>query len=165
MGKARLMIQNRLRPVATFGGRPIHAMLVPFPIVCFTGTLVTDLVYWSTNEVFWLNCSDWLLAAGLIFAAFAVVAGVIDFAGSRAVRTTSASWLHGLGNLVAVALAFLNVLVHSRDGYTAVVPEGLILSALVVLILLFTSWMGWTMVYRNNPGHRQNSTPKSGAWS
>jgi uncharacterized membrane protein len=37
-------------------------------------------------------------------------------------------------------LSLLNAFVHSRDGYTAVVPTGLTLSALVVAILLFTAW-------------------------
>jgi uncharacterized membrane protein len=36
-------------------------------------------------------------------------------------------------------LAFVNAFVHSRDGYTAVVPDGLILSILVVVILIFTT--------------------------
>jgi uncharacterized membrane protein len=42
--------------------------------------------------------------------------------------------------------------VHSRDGYTAVVPTGLILSGVVVLILMVTAWMGWEMVYRDRVG-------------
>jgi uncharacterized membrane protein len=33
-----------------------------------------------------------------------------------------------------------------------VVPTGVILSAIVVLILLFTGWMGWSMVYRYRVG-------------
>jgi len=45
-----------------------------------------------------------------------------------------------------------NIFVHSRDAYTSVVPAGLILSALAVLILLVTGWMGWEMVYRHRVG-------------
>src|SRR4051794_10158368 len=29
---------------AKIGGHPIHPMLIPFPIVCFIGVLVTDIV-------------------------------------------------------------------------------------------------------------------------
>lgn len=32
------------------------------------------------------------------------------------------------------------------------VPTGLILSLIVVLILLFTGWKGWEMVYRHRVG-------------
>ena len=57
-----------------------------------------------------------------------------------------------LGNLLVMALSLVNVFVHSRDGYTAVVPTGLILSGIVVLILMFTGWMDWSMVYHHRVG-------------
>jgi uncharacterized membrane protein len=44
------------------------------------------------------------------------------------------------------------MLVHTRDAWTSVFPWGLVLSAAVVLILLFTGWMGWSMVYRRGVG-------------
>jgi uncharacterized membrane protein len=49
-----------------------------------------------------------------------------------------------------LVLSIFNVLIHSRDAYTSVVPAGLLLSALVVLILSITGWNGWSMVYRHN---------------
>jgi uncharacterized membrane protein len=42
--------------------------------------------------------------------------------------------------------------VHTHDAWTAVMPWGLTLSAVVVAILLFTGWMGWSMVYRHRVG-------------
>jgi uncharacterized membrane protein len=127
-------------------------MLVPFPIVCFIGTFVTDLAYWKTANVIWETFSVWLLAAGLVVAGFAVLAGLIDFLGSRQIRALKSSWPHVLGNTAALILSLLNAFIHSRDGYTAVVPTGLILSAVVVVILLFTGWMGRDMVYRQHAG-------------
>jgi uncharacterized membrane protein len=44
------------------------------------------------------------------------------------------------------------VFVHTRDGWTSVYPTGLLLSAIVVLILPFTGWLGWSMVYRHGVG-------------
>jgi uncharacterized membrane protein len=49
-------------------------------------------------------------------------------------------------------LSVFNVLIHSRDAWTSVVPTGLILSAAVVFILLFTGWIGRSMVYRHRLG-------------
>ena len=50
-------------------------------------------------------------------------------------------------------LALINAFVHSRDGYTAVVPTGLILSVLVVAILLCaTAWTGREAVYSHRVG-------------
>lgn len=146
------MNDDNPRSTASICGRPIHAMLVPFPIACFVGAFVTDLVYWNDPVMLWETFSIWLLTAGLIVAAFAVLFGLIDFIGSRRIRNLRLAWLHGIGNGVAMILAIINAFVHSRDGYTAVVPTGLILSGLVVLILLVTGWMGQSMVYRHRVG-------------
>lgn len=39
------MPDAHLIPRLTIAGVPMHAMLVPFPITCFTGALVTDIAY------------------------------------------------------------------------------------------------------------------------
>jgi uncharacterized membrane protein len=127
-------------------------MLVPVPIVCFVGTLLTDIAYWRTANMQWANMSVWLLTAGLVVAVFAVIAGLIDFFSERRIRALGAAWIHVLGNALALILSIINAFVHSRDAYTSVVPTGLVLSALVVLILIVTGWNGWTMVYRHGVG-------------
>jgi uncharacterized membrane protein len=134
-------------------------MLVPIPMVCFVGTLITDIVYWRTASMMWANMSAWLLVIGLIVSVFAAAAGLIDFFGDRRIRELRAAWIHGLGNSAALVLSIFNALIHSRDAYTSVVPTGLILSALVVAILLVTGWNGWTMVYRHGVGVRQEESP------
>jgi len=142
------------RSTARIGGHPIHPMLVPIPIACFVGTLVTDLVYWKTAAIMWADMSAWLLTIGLVASIFVVLAGLIDFLGDRRVRALRPAWIHGLGNALVVVLSIFNAFVHSRDAYTSVVPTGLILSAIVVLILLVTGWNGWAMVYRHGVGVR-----------
>jgi uncharacterized membrane protein len=37
----------------------------------------------------------------------------------------------------------VNAFVHSRDGWVAVVPQGLTLSVIVVLLMLLATWFGW----------------------
>jgi uncharacterized membrane protein len=140
------------RPIASVVAHPIHPMLVPFPIACFFGAFVTDLVYWHTAAVQWETFSVWLLSAGMVIAGFAVLAGLIDVIGNKHIRALRPAWFHVLANAVALTLALINAFVHSRDGYTAVVPTGLILSTLVVLILMFNAWTGWSMVYRHGVG-------------
>jgi uncharacterized membrane protein len=131
-------------------GQPIHRILVPFPIACFTGALVTDIVYWQTADIMWETFSDWLITVGLIMAGFAIIAFVIDVLGGKRIRTLA--WPHAVGYPLAFLLSLLNVFVHSRDGYTAVVPTGLTLSAAVVVILLFTGWAGSALVHRHRVG-------------
>jgi uncharacterized membrane protein len=139
----------------SFGGRPLHAMLVPIPIVCFVATLITDIVYWRTAAMLWADMSAWLLLVGLIVSLFAAPAGMIDFFGDPRIRELRAAWIHGLGNVAALILSIFNCLIHTRDAYTSVVPTGLILSTLVVVILLVTGWNGWALVYRHGVGVRQ----------
>jgi uncharacterized membrane protein len=146
------MYTENPRSTVSIGGLPLHAMLVPFPIVCFFGTFATDIAYWQTANVIWETFSVWLLAAGLVMGGFALLAGLIDFLGSRQIREMSSSWQHAIGNIFALILSLVNVFIHSRDGYTAVVPLGLVLSATVVIILLVTGWMGRDMVYRQRVG-------------
>jgi uncharacterized membrane protein len=131
-----------------FGGEAIGPTLVSFSIAYFTAALVTDLAYWQTAAVLWETFSDWLITAGLVMAGFAAIVFMIDFV--RGKWSPTLTWPHAVGYVLAVLLSLLNILVHSRDGYTAVVPTGLTLSALVVAILLITSWVG-----RATIAHRQ----------
>jgi uncharacterized membrane protein len=147
-------VTARADPASTarIASHPIHPMLVPFPIVCFVGTLVTDVAYWKTAEMMWADFSAWLLFAGLVMGVLAAVAGLVDFLSNRLIRALAPAWLHLAGNAVVLVLAFFNALVHSRDAWTSVVPAGLVLSALTVILMLFTGWMGRAMVYRHRVG-------------
>jgi uncharacterized membrane protein len=127
-------------------------MLVPFPIVCFIGALVTDIVYALTAEMMWTDVSAWLLLVGLIMGGLAAIAGLIDFLSNRLIRAQRPAWPHMLGNVLVLVLAFFNNMVHTRDAWTSVMPTGLILSILTVLILPVTGWLGWSMVYRHRVG-------------
>jgi uncharacterized membrane protein len=153
------MLSANPRSTLSLGGRPLHAMLVPIPIVCFVATLITDIVYWQSAAMLWANMSAWLLFVGLIVSLFAASAGMIDFFGDPRIRELRAAWIHGIGNVTALVLSIFNCLIHTRDAYTSVVPAGLILSALVVVILLVTGWNGWALVYRHGVGVRQTEQP------
>ncbi len=145
---------DRLHPPATakVSGHPIHAFFVPFPIVCFTLTLLTDIAFWQSGTVMWQNFSSWLLLTGLVMGGLAALAGAVDLLASRRVRATRAAWPHAIGNVIVLSLALLNSLVHAGDGWTGVVPWGLALSAITVLLMFVTVWLGRSMVYRHAIG-------------
>jgi uncharacterized membrane protein len=131
-------------------GRPLHKMLVAFSAAYFAGALVTDLVYWQMPAVMWERFSIWLITAGLVVAGFAVVAYVIDFlAGGQIDRPALP---RAVGYALAVLLSLVNAFVHSRDGYTAVVPAGLTLSGLVIVVLLVAARVGMTLANRTRVG-------------
>jgi uncharacterized membrane protein len=139
---------DRLGSPAIVDRHPLHPFLVPFPIVCFAGTLLTDLAYWRTADMLWADFSTWLVTVGVIMGYLAAIAGLIDFLRNRLIRFLPPTWPHVIGNVVLLALATLNMLVHTHDAWTSVVPWGLVLSAAVVLVMLFTGWMGFSMVHR-----------------
>jgi uncharacterized membrane protein len=136
-----------LRSRATPRGQPIHKMLVSFSAAYFTGALVTDFVYWQMPDVMWERFSIWLIIAGLVLAGFATVAYVIDLVTHRQIDRPTLPRM--VGYVIAVLLSLINAFVHSRDGYTAVVPLGLTLSGLVVIVLLLTVRVGTALANRS----------------
>jgi uncharacterized membrane protein len=92
------------QPIAVTARTPIHRMLVPFSVAYLTAAFVTDLAYWRTAEVLWERFSVWLIAAGLVIAAFTAIAAVIDLT----FRKQRADWIRVFGFALAVLVSLLN---------------------------------------------------------
>ncbi len=133
---AETVARRPVRPIAIVR-HPIYAMVLPIPIVCFIGGLLTDIAYLNSGgNLIWLNFSAWLLAAGLLFGAVAGIVILID-----AIRGVgSPGWLAFLILLAAWIVELVNSFVHARDGWTAVAGTGLILS-IVGAALLIAGWL------------------------
>lgn len=142
------------RSTAQVFGHPLHAMIVPVPIVCFIGALLTDLAYYNSANVQWSNFSIWLITAGLVGAGLAALTGIIDYIGDRRVRAARPATPHMIINLSVFVIELFNAFVHSRDGWTAVVPTGLTLSVISVLLLAVSAWLGGSLVYKYGVGVR-----------
>jgi uncharacterized membrane protein len=125
---------------AAIAGHPLHAMLSSATATCFVGALFTDIAYWRSASMQWANFSAWLLAIGLVLAFFAAILGIADFFGRRSIRRGGSAWFHAIGGALLLVLEIFNALVHSRDGWTSVVPAGLVLSAAGVVLLCLISW-------------------------
>src|ERR1044071_2583425 len=93
---------------ANFLGHPIHPMLVLFPVAFFTAALLCDIGFWSSGNALFATASLWLLGAGLIAAALAALAGLIDFLGDQRIRDLSDAWHHAIGNVLAVLISSAN---------------------------------------------------------
>lgn len=114
---------------------PMQSLFVPFPFVCFTLALATDIAFWQSGNLMWQNFSAWLLFAGLMLGSLATLAGFMDLLRPRT-RPLRPPLLSALLYLIILGLAFANSLVHAGDGWTAVVPYGLMLSAVTVILCL-----------------------------
>lgn len=103
-----------------------------FPVACLSLVSLTDLVYSQTSNLMWLHFSEWLLLVGTTFAVIALALRAVR----HLMRHLRLSWPVGLLKLIVIAIAIVNNLVHTADGWTAVVPWGLALSLATVLAML-----------------------------
>jgi uncharacterized membrane protein len=126
-------------------------MLIPFPIVCFVGTLVTDIVYSRNLDDGWATASHWLLGIGLATAALAAVAGLTDYLGDNRIRGMGDALKHMLANVAAVVLEAVNLVLRLGNN-DFIASTGIWISAVVVLMLLYSGWKGGNLVYRHGIG-------------
>jgi len=118
---------------------PLQSLFVPFPLVCFTLTLAADFAYWqSGGNLIWLAFASWLLFAGLVFGAIGLLAGMIDVL-RRRTRPLRPGFMAILLYIATLLLAFVNSLVHARDGWTAVIPFGLAISAATFVLAVLAA--------------------------
>jgi uncharacterized membrane protein len=146
------MATDNPRSTARLFGHPIHPMLVSFPIAFFVAALACDFTYWSTRNSDWAAAATWLLGAGLVTAAVAAIAGLIDFLGEPRIRALNDAWLHMIGNVLLVVIQLFNFYEHYAFGADAVVPIGVSLSVVAVAVLLFNGWKGWTLIQTHHVG-------------
>jgi uncharacterized membrane protein len=141
------------RSTATLAGHPLHPMLIPFPIVCFIGALISDILFASTRDSDWSGGSVWLLGAGLLTGVAAALAGFIDYRGDARIRRIGQARRHMVINSGVMLLEAINFVLRFGEGPPAV-HSGLWLSLLSVALLAYSGWLGGELVYRHGVGVR-----------
>ena len=131
------------RAPISLSSQPVYAFLVQFPAVCFSGAWVSDIAYAQTVNYLWETFSIWLLTAGCIFAGLTGIAGLVIYLRDRSVRAAHLAGPYAIICLLVLVLSIFNAFIHSRDGYTAVVPTGLALSSIVVVLMVAATCIGW----------------------
>jgi uncharacterized membrane protein len=120
----------------------IHRDFILAGAVLLIAAFATDCFYYTTALWQWSNFSAWLITAGLIVTLVAVILLIIDFVMRRASRLNIGSFILVIA---AALLSLLNAFVHSRDAWTSVVPQGILLSALSTILLLIAGARGWSL--------------------
>jgi uncharacterized membrane protein len=128
----------------------LHPGLVAAGAALLVAAFVTDILYWQTLSDQWETFSVWLLTGGLVLAALAGLALLLDVALRR---LGAMAWWRFAGLVAAALLSLLNAFVHSRDAYVAVMPQGLELSVVVTALLFAVGRRGWSLgaVPSSNP--------------
>lgn len=116
----------------------LYRRTIPLPVVAFGAAVLTDWSYSKSANLMWSDWSDWLLLFGLVTcgAALMILAlGVRDRAGA------DGKWLPLLVLLAAFVIEIVNFMIHMRDGWTAVVPTGMILTLVGAALTLVAAWL------------------------
>ena len=121
---------------------PLHRGFTGAGGVLLIAAFGTDYIYYTTALWQWANFSAWLITAGLIVTLVAALLLLIDFVTGRANRLNTGSFV-----LVGTAalLSLVNAFVHSRDAWSSVVPQGILLSAVSAILLLIAGARGWSL--------------------
>jgi uncharacterized membrane protein len=133
-----------MRTPANIAGHPIHPMLVTLPIGLWVFSFVCDLVFvFGNGTVQWNIVALYTMGAGIVGALLAAIPGLIDLL-SLPSEPRKTALLHMGINLTIVAIYVVNFwLRQSTPAATGLVW----LSALTVLMLLVSGWLGGKMVY------------------
>jgi len=133
------------------GVRALHPFFISLGGAFLIAAFFTDYMYSSNSLMQWANFSAWLITGGLVFALVSAVVLVIEVALGRA---GPLRWLDFSLLAAAAVLSIINVLVHTRDAWTSVVPTGMLLSAIVAILLVIIGFRGWTVaaIPIANPG-------------
>jgi len=128
-------------------GHPIHAMSVAFPIALTFCVLGADVFYWWTGDAFWARAGLWAAGTGFFFGMLAGFSGTAELLLVRGIRARAPAWTHFI-----IAVTLLSILGanwgHRMQGYEeAVLPYGLLLSALSMIVASATGRHGGKLVF------------------
>lgn len=116
--------------------RPLHGIILAFPISLFSASLATDIAYLRTAEIQWTNFSAWLIVGALVFGGLAMAWGLVSWFLGRG-RPGGKMRLSYLGAVALMwILGLINAFKHSQDAWSSVGAFGLTLSILCTVLAL-----------------------------
>lgn len=118
---------------------PLHAIFLAGTVPLFLGALLNDLAYFYTYQIQWSNFASWLIAGGELFCGIALLFALVALL--RARRKAGRPLVYFLALLATWVLGLVNAFQHAKDAW-AVMPAGLVLSAIVFVLICVSAWMG-----------------------
>ena len=140
-----------MRTPASIAGHPIHPMLVPIAIGCFLFSFAADLICLATgNTEPWNLLAYYTMLGGIVGALAAAAPGLVDLLSLPPGPIKRTALTHMAINLAVVAIYIANAWI--RSGKPADLGTPMVLSAITILMLLVSGWLGGKMVYEAGVG-------------
>ena len=118
---------------------PLHAILLAGSVPLFLGALLSDIAYSESYQIQWSNFASWLIAGGLLFSGLALLFALVNL--MRTQHKSGRPLVYFVSLLATWVLGLVNAFQHAKDAW-AVMPAGLILSAIVFLLICMAAWAG-----------------------
>ena len=140
-----------MRTPASIAGHPIHPMLVPIAIGGFVISFAADLIFLGGGDpAVWRPLAYYTMLAGILGALAAAVPGLIDLLSLPPGAIKKTALTHMGVNLLVVAIYICNAWIRHGNPQDLKLP--IILSAVTVLMLLFSGWLGGKLVFEGGVG-------------
>jgi uncharacterized membrane protein len=142
---------------------PLHPMLVHLPVALWPLSLVSDILYMSTDDVFFARASFYLIGVGILVALLAAATGAAELIDvPRRTLAMRIGLTHGILNVLIAGLYLLSFfsrgsLSTGSDGI--VTSTELLLNVISVGLLMVSGYLGGLLVYEHGVGLRTENAP------
>jgi uncharacterized membrane protein len=133
-------------------GHPIHAMLVAFPIAGCFAIAFCDGAWWWTGDYFWARAGLWASGGAFVMGCAAALSGLAELLLVPGVRQRAAAWSHAVAAMALIAVVGANWQQRIADPVAAILPWGVLLSALSLLMVAIAGWHGGKLVFEHQVG-------------
>ncbi len=133
-------------------GRPLHPMLIVFPMGLLIVSLFFDVLHAITGSAAWAQMAYYLIVLGVILGVVAAVPGVVDWmAIPRRTRARRVAAFHAIISVTVLVLFAITWGMRLTDPFA---PEttAVLVSVLGVALLLVGAWLGGELVDRLGVG-------------
>ncbi|HKP47522.1 MAG TPA: DUF2231 domain-containing protein [Pyrinomonadaceae bacterium] len=140
---------------ASFGGHPLHPILIPFPIALWTTSFLADVIFYFQRNSSLNVISKFCLAVGCLGAVAAAIPGIIDWLSIRDPQVTRVANWHARLNVLALIVFAISLYFRMRIGahwvnYHMRIP--FLLSLLGVILISISGWLGGELAYKYGVG-------------
>jgi len=142
-------------------GHPVHPMLVGFPIVFYTSTLLSFIIYAFSDNPFWFRVGITANIAGIVMAVVAAFFGFLDwYLGIPSQSDASRTGIKHMMLNVSSLVLFIITLALNFGEWSAAAPlmrGAIILPLIGFLLTLAAGYYGWTLVQNHHVGVEFNN--------